>query len=227
MGAALAALMLVPLFELFFNSGDYERRLERPPGHALAKYLGAMFLFDYWGRPTQTSLVADLVSNRGFYAGAVTLMLAAVGLILRPTAMRVAIAVFGALCLAVVVGVEPLFSILTALPGFRTAHNGRMVIFVLFALALLAGLGLDELSSPRARPTGPPAAWRWAPWWRSSASPSSGCSPPARSSRAALAKPSRWPGGSPTRWRRSRCARAACCSPPARAWPSRRRRSSG
>ena len=155
LGAALAALMLVPLFELFFNSGDYERRLERPPGHALAKYLGAMFLFDYWGRPTQTSLVADLVSNRGFYAGAATLMLAAVGLILRPTAMRVAIAVFGALCLAVVVGVEPLFSILTALPGFRTAHNGRMVIFVLFALALLAGFGLDELSSreraPRAR----------------------------------------------------------------------------
>ena len=71
LGAALAALMLVPLFELFFNSGDYERRLERPPGHALAKYLGAMFLFDYWGRPTQTSLVADLVSNRGFYAGGV------------------------------------------------------------------------------------------------------------------------------------------------------------
>ena len=53
--------------------------------------------------------------------------------------------------LAVVVGAEPVFSVVTALPGFSTAHNGRMVIFVLFALAMLAGWGLDELTPARAR----------------------------------------------------------------------------
>ncbi|HEX6653107.1 MAG TPA: YfhO family protein [Thermoleophilaceae bacterium] len=146
-GAALAAVMLVPLLEFMLHSGDYERRLGLEPGHTLAKYLGAMFLFDYWGRPTQTSLVPDLVSNRGFYAGGITLMLASAAVILRPSATRVAFAVYGALVLAVVLGAEPIFSIVTALPGFRTAHNGRMVIFFLFVLAMLAGWGLDEITS--------------------------------------------------------------------------------
>ena len=146
-GAAIAAVMLVPLLEFMLHSGDYEHRLGLAPGHTLAKYLGAMFLFDYWGRPTQTSLIPDLVSNRGFYAGGITLMLASAALILRPTATRVAFAVYGALVLAVVLGAEPIFSIVTALPGFRTAHNGRMVIFFLFVLAMLAGWGLDEVTS--------------------------------------------------------------------------------
>jgi hypothetical protein len=144
-GTALAAVLLVPLFEALLHSGDYARRLGWEPGHAEGKHLGAFFLFDYWGRPTQTPL-AGIVSNRGFYAGGITLMLAAGALLLRPTILRIAFAAFGALSLAVVVGVEPVFSAVTALPGFRTAHNGRMVIFVLFVLAMLAGWGLDELS---------------------------------------------------------------------------------
>ncbi len=37
------------------------------------------------------------------------------------------------------------------LPGFSTAHNGRMVIFILLGLALLAGWGLDELSERASR----------------------------------------------------------------------------
>ena len=154
-GAAVAAVVLVPLLELFGQSGDYARRLDTPPGHADARYLGAFLLFDYWGRPTQTPLMASILSNRGFYAGAITLMLAAAALLLRPTATRVAFAAFAALALAVVVGVDPFFSAVTALPGFHTAHNGRLVFLVLFALALLAGWGLDELGRrqlpPRAR----------------------------------------------------------------------------
>jgi hypothetical protein len=154
-GTALAAVMLVPLLELFLHSGDYARRLDMPAGHTEARFLGAFFLFDYWGRPTQTPLPASILSNRGFYAGGITLMLAAAALVLRPTATRVAVAGFGALALAVVVGADPFFSVVTALPGFRTAHNGRLIFVVLFALALLAGWGLDELTradaAPRAR----------------------------------------------------------------------------
>jgi hypothetical protein len=144
-GTALAAVTLLPLFELFVHSGDYSRRQSAEPSHADPRFIGALFLSDYWGRPTQTPLVA-FVSNRGYYAGGITLMLAAVALVLRPTAIRLAFAGFAAFALAVVLGVRPIFTALVKLPGFETAHNGRMVVFVLFALAVLAGWGLDELT---------------------------------------------------------------------------------
>jgi hypothetical protein len=144
-GAAMAAVMLLPLLELFVESGDVDRRLGFEPGHAESRFLATFFLFDYWGRPTQTPLLG-IVSNRGYYAGGITLMLAAVGLILRPAALRLFFLGAGILALFVVLGVDPVFSAVTSLPGFRTAHNGRMVIFVLLALALLAGWGLDELT---------------------------------------------------------------------------------
>jgi Bacterial membrane protein YfhO len=144
-GAALAAVMLVPLLELLVNSGDYARRANAHPSHTQLWTVGAFFLSDYWGRATQTPLEA-IVTNRGFYAGGITLMLAAVALVLRPTATRVAFGVLAAFCLAVVLGADPIFSLLTKLPGFKTAHNGRMVIFILFALALLAGWGVDDLT---------------------------------------------------------------------------------
>jgi hypothetical protein len=144
-GTALAAVTLVPLLELLYLSGDWARRTEESPSSSDPAYLGTILLADYWGRPTQTALV-PITSNRGYYAGGITLMLAATALVLRPTVMRVAIAVFGALSLAVAVGVEPFFGLVTALPGFSTAHNGRLVIFLLLALALLAGWGVDELA---------------------------------------------------------------------------------
>jgi hypothetical protein len=145
LGTGLAALTLLPLLEFFVHSGDYERRLGREPSFSSSRFLGAFFLSDYWGRPTQTA-IAPFVSNRGYYAGGITLMLAAVALVLRPTLTRVAVAVFAAVTLMVVLGEGPLARGIVELPGFRTAHNGRMVIFVLMALALLAGWGLDEVT---------------------------------------------------------------------------------
>jgi hypothetical protein len=153
-GTAAAAVVLLPLVELLWHSGDYARRLREEPSHSDPRYLGALLLFDYWGRPTQTPL-AIILSNRGYYAGGITLMLAAVALVVRPTATRAALALLGVLSVAIAVGTQPLFGLVTALPGFRTAHNGRLVVFLLMALALLAGWGLDELSRrerpPRAR----------------------------------------------------------------------------
>jgi len=143
-GTAAAAVVLLPLVELLWHSGDYARRVREDPSHSEPRYLGALLLFDYWGRPTQTPL-AVILSNRGYYAGGITLMLAAVALVARPTATRVALAVLAALSVAIAVGAQPLFDLVTTLPGFRTAHNGRLVVFLLLALALLAGWGLDEL----------------------------------------------------------------------------------
>jgi hypothetical protein len=144
-GTAVAAVMLLPLLELFFHSGDYLRREDQTPSSMSREFIGALFLGDYWGRPTQTSL-APFLSSRGLYAGAVTLMLAVAALVLRPTATRVGFAVFGCLVLAVVFGVQPLFGLVTALPGFAAAHNARTVIFFLLVLAMLAGWGLDDLT---------------------------------------------------------------------------------
>ena len=53
-----------------------------------------LFLPDYWGRPTQTPLRPFLL-ERALYVGALPLMLAAAALVLRPTATRVAVALFG------------------------------------------------------------------------------------------------------------------------------------
>lgn len=144
-GAALAALVLIPFIELLAHSSDLHTRLHLAPDHADSKYLPALFLHDYWGRPTQ-STIEPFMSNRGWYAGALTLMLAAAALIVRPAIERVAVALYGLFCLLMVVGNNIVFHAMTHLPGFRTSHNGRMVIYFLLSLALLAGWGLDDLS---------------------------------------------------------------------------------
>ncbi len=90
-----------------------------------------------------------ITSNRGYYAGGITLH--AGGGRARPAADRHARrrSPSSARCRwPSRSGVEPFFAIVTALPGFSTAHNGRLVIFLLLALALLAGWGLDELVAP-------------------------------------------------------------------------------
>jgi hypothetical protein len=147
-GTALAALFVLPFVELLAHSGDYANRLEHDPTFAPREQFGALFLHDYWGRPTQ-SQVEPFVSNRGWYAGALTLMLAAAALALRPTATRLAVTAFAAFSVMMVLGLPPVFTVMVELPGFRTANNGKMVILFLMCVALLAGWGLDDLSAPR------------------------------------------------------------------------------
>ena len=146
-GTAIAAVMLLPFYELLIHSGDLDRRQGEPSGFWPRKYLGALFLHDYWGRPTQQSDIDPFMQIRGWYAGGMTLMLAGAALILRPTATRVAVAAFGIFAASMVVGFGPAFDLLTEYaPGFSSAHNQRMLIYCLFGLALLAGWGLDDLT---------------------------------------------------------------------------------
>ena len=151
-GAAVAAVALVPFLELLFGSGDLERRLDVEAGHWPAKYLGALFLHDYWGRPTNGSTLEPFTVIRGWYAGAATLMLAGAALVLRPTRDRLAVAIFALFCGLMVVGADPVFWLVTQLPGFSAAHNQRLLIYVLLGLALLAGWGLDELAGEQRQP---------------------------------------------------------------------------
>ena len=143
-GLGLAALALAPLAEFLLQSADLGRRAASAAGYWPRKYLGALFLHDYWGRPTQVDLEA-FMQVRGWYAGAATLMLAAAALIGRRSAQRIALVVFGLFCVCMVVGIPPVFGIVSSLPGFSAAHNERLLIYFLLCLALLAGFGLDDL----------------------------------------------------------------------------------
>jgi len=146
-GTALAAIMLLPFAELLTHSSDLAQRSADGQGFWPRKYIGALFLHDYWGRATQNSNIEPFMQLRGWYAGAVTLMLAAAALIIRPTLERIAFAVFALFVVCLVLGLNPVFNFVISLPGFSAAHNERMLIDFLLCLALLAGWGLDDLTS--------------------------------------------------------------------------------
>jgi hypothetical protein len=148
-GALLAGVALVPLAELILHSAELEERTAANPDKISARFLAMAFLPDYWGRPTQTSLYT-FVNLRGFYAGALPLMLAVAAPILRPSLERIGVALFGLGALTVVVGVPPVHQIVNALPGFSTTHNGRLTIYYLLAVALLSAYALNDLVAPDA-----------------------------------------------------------------------------
>ncbi len=158
-GVGLAAVALAPFVEFVLHSGDLARRAHTAAGFWPRKYLGALFLHDYWGRPTQLDL-EPFMQIRGWYAGAATLMLAATALIVRRSAERIAIAVFVCFCVCMIVGIPPVFGVVSSIPGFSATHNERLLIYVLLSLALLAGWGLDDLSAAVPRlPSGLTRRW--------------------------------------------------------------------
>ena len=145
-GAALAAVAIIPFVELLAHSIDVEKRGDFGPGHQPARYLLGVFLHDYWGRVTRSPLeLLSLLQERAFYVGALTLMLAVVGLVLRPRWERLVLAGLGLAALAVATGLPPLFDVVTLLPGFSSSQNSRLVVVFVLCVALLAGWGLDEL----------------------------------------------------------------------------------
>ena len=143
-GALLAALVLLPVGELVLRSADLEQRAgeARNIKTPLKFALGVMVPF-YWGKPTQTPIDFFLLA-RAFYGGALPLLLAIVAL-RTPTRERVATAVCGALCMCVVLGIPPVFWVVSRLPVFSSGHNTRLAVLYLLCLALLAGWGLDDL----------------------------------------------------------------------------------
>jgi hypothetical protein len=151
-GLALAAVSLIPFAELLSLSADVRDRAgESIDVHLEAKEVLGLFLPDYWGRPTQTP-IRPILLERAMYVGALPLMLAVAALILRRNAERVAVALFGALWFAVVIGIPPVVQIVTRIPPFSSGHNTRLIILTILALALLAGWGLDDLTDARRLP---------------------------------------------------------------------------
>ncbi len=145
LGALLAAVTLIPFAELLAMSADTTERGAVAPAKVPAKFLLALFMYGWYGRPTEISL-GGLMGEYAFYVGALTLTLVVASLVLRPDCGRVAIALFGLFSLAMVFGVEPLFSLVRELPGFGIVHNTRLTILFVLCAALLAGFGLEDLA---------------------------------------------------------------------------------
>jgi hypothetical protein len=143
LGTALVAIVLVPFAELLHNSSDLTAR-PRGGVYVPPKYVLAAFMPGYFPGTFDVAIA--------FYAGALPLMLALVAL-LRARLERIAIAVFGALSILVVLGIQPFFGIVRRLPGFDVTYNSRLTILYLLCVALLAGWGLDDLAErvPRGR----------------------------------------------------------------------------
>ncbi|MGA2037464.1 MAG: YfhO family protein, partial [Acidimicrobiales bacterium] len=134
-GSALVAIVLVPFAELLRNSSDLTAR-PRGGVYVAPKYFLAAFMPSYFPGTFDVAIA--------FYVGALPLMLGLFAL-LRVRLERIAIAVFGALCIAVVLGIQPFFGIVRRLPGFDVTYNSRLTILYVLCVALLAGWGLDDL----------------------------------------------------------------------------------
>jgi len=134
-GTALAAVVIVPFLELLRNSSDLASR-PRGQVHVQPKYFFASLLPSYFP--------GSFEIETAFYAGALPLMLALIAL-LRAQVMRVVLALVAALCIAIVLGVQPFFGIASRLPGFDLTYLSRLTILYLLCIAILAGWGLDDL----------------------------------------------------------------------------------
>ena len=154
---AFAALMFIPAYEMTLYTGraglDYEEaaRYSLPPAGLLGLVVPALF-----GRGA--GAWAPWLRVEVGYVGVLTLALAVVGLAIKRRGERSGDCVF----LAIAV----LISFLLALGGYSALHGwlyrfvpglsqlrapARAVMLADFALAILAGLGLDALTSPLAR----------------------------------------------------------------------------
>jgi Bacterial membrane protein YfhO len=152
LGAGIAGVVIVPFLELLRNSSDISSR-PRALVHVQPKFFFASLLPSYYDRVGSNFLIED-----AFYAGVLPLMLAVFALV-RARVERIAVAIFGVLCIVVVLGIQPLFGFVGRLPGFDETYLSRLTILYLLCVALLAGWGLDDLVS--ARSGGKKAAVAW------------------------------------------------------------------
>ena len=152
-GTALAAVALLPFLELLVNTNDVDVRDEYWRLKMPREYLLGFALPDYWGRGTQTTIGA-FAQGRAVYVGALPLVLALVAVVVRPSLLRVGTAVFGALMLAIVIGLPPLPELASIVPVVKTGNHIRLVIVMAMCIALLAGWGLDDLATGPVRRRG-------------------------------------------------------------------------
>ncbi len=168
-GMLLAAVQLFPFVGALFHSATLSARYAETSGNAVAH-----LLFEWHDWPTAiTALLpqyfgTDLDGSYWFpysnyveqnaYAGVLPLALAVMvawhNISRRPSPRRNLVLFFApmaAVCLGIALRL-PLLNGVNYLPLFNVAANGRLRLIYVFAVAILAGLGLDEISGGHRRP---------------------------------------------------------------------------
>jgi hypothetical protein len=157
-GTLLSAVVLLPGQEASVETiGAWVRRHEGSAFHggSMPWHVIRTALFpDWWGRPSEMALEHGPANyrERTFYAGSIPLLLALMALV-GPGAWRrkapfAALAVLGAL----IAIHTPLQSLARRLPLFDSVQDQRILLWFVFAVAVLAGFGLQSvLDRPRSR----------------------------------------------------------------------------
>jgi hypothetical protein len=144
LGAALAAVMLLPLLEAIHQAIDSSR--SQPP--LPARSISALFFPKYWGI---LGAGPANFAERTMYAGALPLLLAAGGLVARrPRGPQLFFAGLVAVSLAVALDTGPFSRAVHGLPVLDQAALPRVLILASFGIAMLAAFGLELLLSASA-----------------------------------------------------------------------------
>jgi Bacterial membrane protein YfhO len=144
LGAALAAVMVVPLVEALRES--YNTSRSQPP--LPARSVLTVFFPEYWGRPDRTELPLLGPSNfteRTLYAGVLPTLLAAAGLVARrPSGVQLFFAGLAAAALLVALDTGPQAEAAGDLPVLDQIQLHRVLVLASFGIAMLAAFGYQR-----------------------------------------------------------------------------------
>jgi hypothetical protein len=156
LGAAVGALVLVPFLELLAQSITWEVRSSHNPFFVPPLALATLLVPDLFVLPGWAG-GGHVLHALSLHVGVLTVLLALVAMISRPRRAALALALLAASGLVLGLGVWPIGELLVALPLFRQTPNYYAIVLCVLATCLLAGIGLDGLSSAGSRQ---PAAGR-------------------------------------------------------------------
>ena len=143
LGAAIGAVMLLPLFEALGQSWNYSR--SQPPLPIRSGL--SLFFPEYWGRADRGPDLGPLnFTERTIYAGAVPAILAVAGLAARrPSGPQFFFAGLALAGLLLALDTGPIASAAGSLPVLDEIQLHRVLVLVLFGIAMLGAFGLQRL----------------------------------------------------------------------------------
>ncbi|MGH8010480.1 MAG: YfhO family protein, partial [Candidatus Binatia bacterium] len=151
LGLGLAAVVVIPFAELLWQSGIWEVRggfprnpFVLPPSMSLTAL--APDLFGNPLRGTDYGPKGYNYNERTAYAGLLPLLLTLLALWRCRHDWRARFLLgLGLFCLAIVLGLWPVFDLVTALPIFHHTPNHRLLFLWQFCVAVLAGVAADDV----------------------------------------------------------------------------------
>ncbi|MGB2710231.1 MAG: hypothetical protein WBC33_01855 [Conexibacter sp.] len=158
LAALIAAVVLLPAIEASSDTVGALVRMHGAPTFRSSRMpvevVRSTLFPEWWGRPSEQFTIEGPASykERTFYAGVAALLFALVAVCSAGEWRRKApFALLGALGLAISLRAPGIYEFIIELPGFDRVQNGRIVLWFLLAVALLAGFGLQHVSEARHR----------------------------------------------------------------------------